>query len=231
MSGERSVRHLEVVRTARVPCRGALGPATREAWIACHGYGQLAADFLRQLEPLAAPDRALLAPEGLNRFYLDPTDRPAAERRVGATWMTREDRERDIADTVRYLEAVAAEARAAAPAARLVGLGFSQGAAAIARWAVTSSLPLARLVLWGAGPPEDLDLDRARRRLPSIPVALVAGERDDYATPARIAAAAAALRALGATVAVLAFPGGHRLDAATLARVAAGDAGGGAATP
>ncbi len=97
-------RHIRVTRTARVQLLGNPGPLVGEIWFGCHGYGQLASDLARQLEVLHAPDRLVVVPEALSRFYLDPLDRRASERRVGATWMTREDREAEISDYVSYLD-------------------------------------------------------------------------------------------------------------------------------
>src|SRR5947199_8460531 len=74
-----------------------------EVWFVCHGYGQLAARFLERLRPIEAKRRCIVAPEGLSRFYLTET---ATERRVGASWMTREDRLHEIDDYVRYLDAL-----------------------------------------------------------------------------------------------------------------------------
>ena len=66
-----------------------------EVWFVCHGYGQLAARFLERFRPIEANRRCIVAPEGLSRFYLTET---ATERRVGASWMTREDRLHEIDD-------------------------------------------------------------------------------------------------------------------------------------
>src|SRR2546425_6931053 len=77
-----------------------------DVWLVCHGYGQLASRFLERFRPLEAERRCIVAPEGLSRFYL--TDSPA-ERRVGASWMTREDRLHEIDDYVRYLDGVYAK--------------------------------------------------------------------------------------------------------------------------
>ena len=81
--------HLAVAKTARYYSLGEPGPATRQLWFVCHGYGQLAGRFLRHFEPLDDGSRVIVAPEGLSRFYLSESP---AERRVGASWMTREDR-------------------------------------------------------------------------------------------------------------------------------------------
>src|SRR4051794_20826418 len=89
-------------RTARYFTLGTLATAG-DVWFVCHGYGQLASRFLERFRPLEAGDRCVIAPEGLSRFYL--TESPG-ERRVGVSWMTREDRLHEIDDYVRYLDAV-----------------------------------------------------------------------------------------------------------------------------
>src|SRR5215213_7354677 len=121
--------HLSVTRTARYYTLGPLDGAPREVWVVCHGFGQLASRFLRHFDAIDDGTRLVVAPEALQRFYLDELKIPAAERRVGATWMTREDRLADINDYVGYLDALCEELFRRVPrgSARLVVLGFSQG--------------------------------------------------------------------------------------------------------
>lgn len=219
MSAAATTHHLATVKTARLHVLGALGPATREVWIAAHGYGQLAARFVRAFEPIVSEARAVVAPEALNRYYLDPADRPAAERRVGATWMTREDREAEIADIAAYLDRVLARVRIDSPDAGVTALGFSQGAAAVARWVTSGDARLAGVVLWGSGLPDDLDWARARTRFQEIPLSFVLGDRDEMASAERIAAHAAELDRLGVPYRVTRYPGGHAIDGPTLSRL------------
>src|SRR5881628_153311 len=124
---------LSTSRTARYFTLGHLRDAT-ELWLVCHGYGQLASRFLERFRPLETQRRCIVAPEGLSRFYL--TEHPT-ELRVGASWMTREDRLHEIDDYVRYLDALYREVlgRVEGPAARVTALGFSQGTATVSRWA------------------------------------------------------------------------------------------------
>jgi len=144
---------LVVPRTARYYTLGPTHGFPRELWFVCHGYGQLAERFLRQFAPLDDGTRLIVAPEGLSRFYLDPLAqrRNDPSPRVGATWMTREDRDAEIADYVAYLERLAAEIRhpLAGAAPRIVVLGFSQGTATVSRWLAASDLRVDQLVLWG----------------------------------------------------------------------------------
>ncbi|MEM8601909.1 MAG: phospholipase [Bacteroidota bacterium] len=209
------------------------GPV-REVWVVCHGYGQLASYFLRHFRAIEAPGRLVVAPEGLSRFYLDGADgqgNQGAYERVAASWMTRDDRDAEIADQVAYLDAVFAEvcARHAADpqTVALVGFGFSQGAATIGRWLDRSPLLAERLhrvqrfLTWGNVPPHDLDWPRARAAwLDAAAVQIVVGAEDPFLTPERLAQAQAALDGVGVTYEVVPFDGGHRLHAETLREVA-----------
>src|SRR3989442_12895857 len=73
--------------------------------------------------------RLLVAPEGLSRFYVREMSEPVADRKVGASWMTREDRLQGIPDYVRYLDAVDAAVWGGVARSRPPGTvrGFLQG--------------------------------------------------------------------------------------------------------
>lgn len=208
---------IQVPRTYRYASLGRPNGA-EELWYVLHGYGQLASRFLRSFAPVATPDRLLVAPEGLHRFYLDPPSRPAAERRVGVSWMTREDRDTDIADYVRYLDQLhdtLAPAGAAAP----VVLGFSQGVATAARWAVLGAVRPAALVLWGSPLPPDLDWPRAAERLAGCEVILVAGDEDPAFPPEQVEAEIGRLIEFGIAHHVVDYAGGHRIEPEALGLV------------
>jgi predicted esterase len=213
---------VEVCRTARYLTLGE-GQAD-EVWMACHGYGQLARYFLRHFRTVERPGRLVIAPEGLSRFYLE--DASGAHTRVGASWMTREDRLAEIEDHVRWLDIAFTDGlrQAGTPRAnRIVAFGFSQGCATVARWLDRSpTLPAHRcdrLILWGGTLPEDVDLDASRPWLDGR-LTLVAGDRDHWATPEVIDREVERLRRHAIRVAVVSFDGGHALDQVTLARLA-----------
>lgn len=211
--------HLAVSRTARY---FTLGPRdrAREAWIVCHGYGQLAARFLERFRPLDDGSRYIVAPEGLSRFYL--SDR-ADERRVGASWMTREDRLREIADYVAYLDAVSREVTSGPTTLAVTVLGFSQGTATACRWVAMGAAAVARLIVWGGEVPPDLDLaaSRVAERLRAARLLLVYGERDEYFTPKVVTATEQRLRDHRIPYTLLPFPGGHEIAETVLRDVAA----------
>lgn len=210
--------HLPVTRTARFVTLGPLDTPVTQLWFAFHGYGQLARAFADGLAVLDDGSRLLVVPEGLSRFYVEH-----GAGRVGASWMTRDDREYEIADYVGYLDAL--HAHVTTQATRAAGctlhlLGFSQGAATAARWAVRGSPTPDQVILWGGDVPPDLDGERAIRRLAGARVVLVAGTRDRYVDTAALARQTAAFDRLAIPHVVHRFEGGHRLDDETLQRLA-----------
>ena len=215
-------RHLAVRRTARVLALGAPGPALREVWIACHGYGQLARRFLQRFQSLADDTRLILAPEALNRFYLDGGTGPhGPDARIGATWMTREDRLVDIEDCISYLDAVHDDvfARVDAASVTLHVLGFSQGTATVARWAARTTARIDRLILWAGTLPPELDVTPDTFR--GARLTFVLGDRDPFAAPAHVSALRERVESAGIPFELMRFEGGHEIDPRTLLRLSA----------
>ena len=212
---------LKVNRTARYHTTGASAARARDVWFVLHGYGQLAADFLRPFERLPGDEsRCVVAPEALNRFYLvAPANIKAADRPVGATWMTRVEREHEIEDYVAYLDTLherVIENRK--PFVRV--LGFSQGVATAARWVALGGARVDQLICWGGTMPDEIDLTHLAGRL-SAPLRLVIGEKDAFATPDVVAREEERLRTSGVAYELTRFPGGHALSRAVLSDLAA----------
>ena len=214
--------HLSVPRTARYYTIGRQSAAVTDVWIVCHGYGQLAAAFVAPFERIAAESRLIIAPEALSRFYLDRsrlTNDPAP--RVGATWMTREDRDHEIDDHVRYLDALAAHVRSSvSDGVRLRILGFSQGVATVARWIARGTVRAHELIVWAGSFPQDVEPPLLRERLGDAPVTVVVGTRDQLAPWAAAETQVERFTAAGIGARLIRFDGGHRLDDATLRSIA-----------
>lgn len=213
-----------VPRTSRYAVLGAGVSGVEEVWLACHGYGQLASRFIRRFAAIDNGKRLIVAPEALSRFYLSGSSGPhSRDDRVGASWMTRESRDSEIADQVTYLDMVCGRVLAedAAGAKRLVAFGFSQGAAAVSRWATTTVHRPERMVLWGAGLPNDVLEGRGREALERIRLTIVAGSSDPVIGAGAAEAHARQLETAGITYRLVTYEGGHEIDAATLAALAA----------
>jgi predicted esterase len=215
--------HIPVTRSARYCTLGEVGPAMREVWFVCHGYGQLAGRFLGHFSELDDGTRHIVAPEALSRFYLGDTTGPhGPEARVGATWMTREDRLREIDDYVGYLDAVYARTLAGGDRGRVrvTVLGFSQGTATVSRWLTRGSATADRLILWGGFLPGDMDVGVYAHRLRTLELTVVLGRHDEFVRPEAVAAARELLERHAIPYQLVTFDGGHRLDAAVLRALA-----------
>ncbi|WP_420462974.1 alpha/beta hydrolase [Candidatus Palauibacter sp.] len=215
-------RHITIERRVRYAILEPRERPATEIWFALHGYNQLAHRFLRYFQPIHTGARCIVAPEGLHRQYIDHES-----RRVGASWMTSEDRLTDIEDYVGYLDRLhahilAEESRRRAggsPPARIVGLGFSQGVHTLCRWLAFGRARIDRAVLWGSTVPPDLDLAEHVATLSDADLHLVAGDADEYYDRAAIEAHEARLRGAGVPFTSLTYPGGHRLHAGVLRRL------------
>jgi predicted esterase len=212
------VHSIVVPRSARYATRGSLEAEADldEVWFLCHGYGQLATDVLDSAKAAEHERRLLVAPEALSRFYLDD------HKRIGASWMTREDRLSEIDDYVRYLDLVHDQVFriVARSRVKLTLLGFSQGAATASRWAVRGGAKIDRIVLWGSPLPPDLNDEASLAPLRSTSVVLVGGSRDQFLTEVEWTEQRSRLEAHGVGFRAMTFEGGHRLDDETLRAIA-----------
>ena len=211
-------RHIAVTKTARYWTLG--NPDTAdEVWFVLHGYRQLANRFLRRFAALDDGHRLIVAPEGLSRFYIgQESGRHGASSIVGASWMTREDREREIRDYVAYLDGIHREL---APSdggsdGAVTVLGFSQGVATASRWVTLGAVEPVRLVLWGDFTPPDLDLGRAAIALTDVDVVMVRGTEDPALESELGSEEAARLSAAGITYRTHTYAGGHDIQAGAL---------------
>ena len=209
--------HLSVPRSARYFTIGPDPGTARAIWFVMHGYGQLAGRFLRHFSTVADGECSVVAPEGLSRFYLEGN----ARDKVGASWMTREDRLIEIDDYVHYLDAVfSAVTRERRPPDGIHVLGFSQGTATACRWLALGRARADRLILWGGEVPPDLDLTRARERWKDTTVLFVVGSGDQFITPKVLEYHERRLREYGIAFRTERFEGGHEIVQEVLDRIA-----------
>jgi predicted esterase len=213
---EPETHRIIVPRSARFLTLGETGDALEDVWLLCHGYGQLAAEFLGFAHALASDRSLLVAPEALSRFYHED------HKKVGACWMTREDRLTEMEDYVRYLDRVHDEVFEIVPrsAVKLRLFGYSQGVATASRWAVRGSGKVDELVVWGSPLPPELDDEPSSALLREMKVTLVAGRRDPFFTEKEWSSERERLGRLRVDFDEMRFDGGHRLDDDTLRALA-----------
>ncbi|MDF9799805.1 putative esterase [Catalinimonas alkaloidigena] len=145
-------------------------------WFVLHGYGQLAHYFIKKFSFLE--DKALVvAPQGLSLFYLQSTS-----GRVGASWMTKENRHMAITNYLSYLNQVyhtVLHERKSHPSSVTL-LGFSQGVSTLIRWIVSSQISFDKLIMCAGSFPEDIDSAASKKIFSNKPCYYSYGDQDPY---------------------------------------------------
>ena len=205
--------HIKVERTARY-CILAPTEKPKAILFAIHGYRQLAPFFIKQFQILANQGVLVIAPEGLHRFYVE-----GYSGRVGASWMTKEDRESDIEDYVAYLNTLYTSLLSEIENIPVHLLGFSQGGPTACRWLAGSAIPFQSLILYATVFPNDFDFTVNRERLNQLSVQIAFGDKDMFASEETISEKMEWLTSKGISPCLQRFEGGHEIKYEVLQRV------------
>ncbi len=202
---------------ARYYTLGELTKDTKLVWFVIHGYGQLAQYFIKKFEVLKHEGIYVIAPEGLSRFYLEdiPTRVAGGSNRVGATWMTKENREMDIRNYINYLQSIY-EFELRESNASVSILGFSQGGATATRWALTGRPHFDKFILWAGIFPPDMNFESGKEILKDKKVITVYGDEDPFVTPERMKEMDQLSSKIDLVPKKVTFHGKHEIDDETL---------------
>lgn len=208
----------KIEKTARFYTLGELNSSTKNIWIVLHGYGQLAQYFIKKFEHIVSESTVIVAPEALNRYYFE-----GFKGRVGASWMTSDDRETDIADYVNYLNTFFKnyiQSVTLNSDCKITVLGFSQGAATACRWVNSGVCKINRLILWSGSFPYDLNFDLETNSFKSIDLFLVIGNKDELADIIKVEEHKAHLEKMQLNYSFIEFDGGHELNKDVIKKIA-----------
>lgn len=206
--------NIEISKKARIVGCGNPNSA-KIGMLALHGYGQLVPYFIRIFKHLDENNFYVIAPEGLHRFYLNGTS-----GRVGASWMTKEERQIDIADNLNYLDRVYDVFFKPFQFKQFVVLGFSQGAATAARWIDHTEVRVHAFIQWAGVFPPDLDLSLGKKAFSNLRHFYVVGDEDPYfSEPERVNSQKVWLEENGLLPEFVQFQGGHKIDSDGLSKI------------
>ncbi len=198
---------LQTTKFARYCTLGELTRETEEIVFVFHGYGQLASDFIKNFESLHSKKRFIIAPEGLSKFYIK-----GFFGKIGASWMTKEDRTNEIHDYLNLFDNIYSQySTRTNKNTKTTLFGFSQGGAAASRWFVNSDLPNASLILWGSSLPPDIDYNRLRNKLIK-PVKIVIGDNDEFISQERLVRELKVLEKERINFELKKYPGKHNIQ-------------------
>jgi predicted esterase len=184
-------------------------------WFVLHGYGQLASYFIRKFDSMDPSRHLIIAPEGLSRFYLT-----GFSGRIGATWMTKEDRLTDIENQKSYLNGVYKEVTEKLDSVGSINvLGFSQGVATACRWVTANGLNFDRLIMWAGIIPPDLEIEAAKEILFQKETYMVYGKKDPFLNRERMQELEQLNSKLGIEPKLIEFEGEHEIESPTLQKL------------
>ena len=202
--------HLKIEKTAKVCSLGKIENFD-SVWIVLHGYGQLAQYFINNFKILKGNGIAVIAPEAQSRFYVN-----GFSGRVGATWMTKEERENDISDYSVYLNQVYDSFNLKNKKVTL--LGFSQGGATAARWFSNNAQKFDQLILWSSLFPPDFDFESILKNLDSDKCKMVYGLQDPFITNEHYDQTEK-IKSAYPKIEIITFDGEHKIDSKTLLKL------------
>jgi len=199
--------HLISSRTYRYFTHGNIGKANKLLFV-LHGYGQLAEFFIRKFHFLE-DDYFIVAPEGMHRFYLK-----GSSGRVGASWMTKEDRESDINDNINYLNQLYDVISSNKKFDKIILLGFSQGGATAARWFNSFQRDIDAHISWASVYPPDLALTTHKRNMNNY---FAIGDKDEFFSDQKLKETIFFYKKLNYTT--FTFDGKHNIQPFTLKEI------------
>lgn len=191
---------------------GDLSEKTKHIWIICHGYGQLSQYFINKFEILDPNKNYVLAPEGTSRFYLK-----GYRGRVGATWMTKEERQIDIENYIQQLNTLYRSIpQNILSNCQVHLLGFSQGTATVSRWLMNSTIAIDNLVIWAGKIAHEIEFSDLAKRIKNAQCFLVLGTEDEFYNEELLNQYKMEIIDAGIDVKMILFKGKHNLDEATI---------------
>jgi predicted esterase len=197
---------------------GEINAQTSQVWFVLHGYGQLAEFFIRKFKSLESKHCCVIAPEGLSRFYHSEIQETGirANNKIGASWMTRENRLVDIENYIAYLNGIYRKEIPATLSAKITILGFSQGAATASRWVINNEVTFNRLILWAGAFPPGIDFTKGKEVLKSKEIFEVYGTKDSFINEDRMKELQRLNEQLEIKPIMIRFDGKHEIDEPTL---------------
>ena len=212
-------KNISLSKTYKYSQLGNCSKKTETIWIVLHGYGMLSEYFIKKFECISNDHTVIIAPEGSNRFYLANN-----YARVGASWMTKLDKEIDIEENISFLNTLYNKiiTEIGHTNFKLKTLGFSQGGPTLTRWIMSNTYPVDTLILWGSDIPKDTLLIDNMLRWDTFNIKLVIGKKDEYIDKENKKRVINLINSFGIKYELIEYDGNHKIIEEELVKIAAG---------
>ena len=210
-------KQISISKTGKYSQIGKCSKKISNVWIVLHGYGMLSEYFVKKFECIIDETTLVIAPEATNRFYLENN-----YNRVGASWMTKLDREQEIRDNILFLDKLFSiiKKEIGHDNFKLNTLGFSQGGPALVRWLMSNKLNTNSLILWGSDIPKDSLVTENKSRWNSINLKIVIGKNDEYINEEKKQEFVGVVKSYGLKYDLIEYEGSHKIIEEELKKIA-----------
>lgn len=156
-----------------------LNEKTKNIWIACHGIGFLSKYFITYFKKLDPELNYIIAPQAPSKYY-----QTKAYKYVGASWLTKENRELETENVLNYLDAIL-EMETLPADKKVILFGFSQGVSVVTRWMAQRKVDCNHLVIHSGSIPTEFN-SKSFAYLPKLKTSIIYGTEDEYLTEERM---------------------------------------------
>ncbi len=154
---------------------------TKNVWIVLHGIGYLSRYFIRYFESLPSQENYIIAPQAPSKYYQNNN-----YKRVGASWLTKENTPIEIENVLNYLDAVLQNENINSTY-NLIVLGFSQGVSIASRWVAKRKIRCSKLILYAGALPKELTVeDFTHLHENKTDVISLVGDKDEYISATKL---------------------------------------------
>lgn len=187
-----------------------LHPGTKNVWLVFHGIGYLSRYFIRLFESLNKEDNYFIAPQAPSKYYKGDN-----YRRVGSSWLTKENTPAETKNVLRYVDAILASEELPKHA-RFIVLGYSQGVSIASRWVASRKINCDALVIISGGFPKELSREDFTFLTDQTKITHILGEKDPFFEIEKVEAEKVRVQEILPQIEFRTHPGGHELEPKTL---------------
>ena len=182
-----------------------LTPNTKNIWLVFHGIGYLSRYFISNFSSLNVEENYVICPQAPSKYYKDTN-----YRRVGASWLTKENTLIDTENVLNYIDAII-ESEQLPEHINFIVLGYSQGVSIASRWLAKRKRNCQKLVLISGVFPKELTGEDFNH-LPNLKVSHTVGANDPIFEKVNVKKQEDRMKTIFSQIKYINHDGGHQMD-------------------
>ncbi len=179
---------------------------TKNVWLIFHGIGYLSRYFIRLFESLDQEENYLIALQAPSKYY-----KGNDYRRVGSSWLTKENTKTETQNVLRYVDAVI-ETENIPENVNFIILGYSQGVSIATRWIASRKIHCDLTFLISGGFPKELNKEDFTFLTKKTKIIHQVGEKDPFFEVEKVKAEKLRVKGILPQIEFNTHQGGHELN-------------------